>query len=319
MRPSPSPWSAGCLLTALLVGAGALAQPETRSLTAGPLTIRHEPPFERVARELARRAPAELARIERALGLSGPPRAEVHLLPRKGAADPRLHGLPVGPEWSAGLTLGSRPVIVLRTAEDLAPDGGTRVTQVFAHELVHLVAIHGVGDRHAALPAWLKEGTASHLAFEWRLADSGRALRFAIGRSFVPLARLRHGFHGDAQQVADAYFESRAFVGWLLDEHGPEAFRELWGRLAEGEDFDAAFLFTYGAPVRDLEEGWRRHFLRRYAWVPLITSATTPWIVVALLVVLGGIRKRRRGRSRLAAWEEEERLLADSESTAAGP
>jgi len=297
-------------------GSAADDPPTLGRIEAGPLVIIYEQPFERTARELARRAPVELARISEALGLPTPPKAEVHLLPRKGGGDPRSRGLPLGPDWSAGLTLGSRPVIVLRTAEDSATGGGTRVSQVFAHELVHLIAIQALEGRHAVLPSWLKEGTASHLAFEWRFTDSGRALRFAIGRSFVPLSRLRYGFHGDPQQIGDAYFQSRAFVGWLIEDHGTAAFRELWGRLAQGEEFNVAFLRTYGTSVRGQEERWQRYFMRRYAWVPLLSSATTPWLVVMGLVLIGWFRKRRRSRAKLALWEEEELAHAEAERAA---
>lgn len=297
------------------------AGPDRRSLQAGPLTIRYDPAFERVARDLAARAGPELERVGHALGLPLPETAEVHLLPRKGGTDPRAHGLPTGPDWSAGLTLGSRPVIVLRTAEDLDSLGASRVGQVFTHELVHLVAIQALDGRHGALPAWFQEGTASHLAFEWRWVDAGRALRFAVGGSFVPLSRLSRGFRGDPHAVADAYFQSRAFVGWLVDEHGTVKFRELWRRLAAGEGFDRAFFRTYGTAVVEQEEDWRRYFRRRYAWVPLLTSATTPWVFVSALVLLGWLRKKRRGRAKLAAWEEEERaedLARERAAAAAG-
>jgi hypothetical protein len=302
-------WALGLWLVAASV---AFAQPDAlERIEGGPLVIFYELPFERTARELARRAPAEMERISEALGLPLPEQAEVHLLPRKGGGDPRSHGLPSGPDWSAGLTLGSRPVIVLRTAEDSG--SGTRVSQVFAHELVHLIAGQALEGRHSALPAWLKEGTAAHLAFEWRITDSGRALRFAVGRSFVPLSRLRHGFTGDSQAIGDAYFQSRAFVSWLVDEKGVVKFRELWRRLDEGQDFNRAFFRTYDTRVSDLERDWQRHFMRRYAWVPLLTSATTPWLAVMALVFVGWARKRQRGKAKLAAWEEEERLLAAAE------
>ena len=291
--------------------------PGPLSVRSGPITIFYEPGFESVAEQLAARAGPELERVTRALGLPPPPEAEVHLLPRKGPVQPHERGLPGGPAWSAGLTLGSRPVIVLRTAEGLSADGTMRVGQVFTHELVHLVAIQALEGRHGALPAWLQEGTAAHLAYEWRWADSGRALRFAVGGSFVPISRLRNGFRGDPQAVADAYFQSRAFVGWLIDEHGTVRFRKLWRRLAEGEDFDRAFFRTYGTPVVEQEEDWRRYFRRRYAWVPLLTSATTPWIVVCLLVLVGWARKKRRGARKLAEWEEEERLRDEAAAAAA--
>ena len=97
-------------------------------------------------------------------------------------------------------------------------------------------------------------------------------------------------------------------VRWLIEEHGLLRFRELWRRLADGEDFRVAFLRVYETRVREQEALWQRHFMRRYAWIPLISSATTPWFIVILLVLAGWFRKRRRSLAKLALWEEEDRL-----------
>lgn len=301
---APSLVFAGCL--------AASAGPAPSAKVAGPLTFHHLPEHARLVDELARTAPAELEWIAVTLGLPAPPRADVYVLPRKSGVVPESWGVPSGPGWAAGLTLGGRPVIVLRTADE-RPGRGGGVATVLRHELVHLVVGQALGPDHAVLPAWLREGTASELAFEWRVVDSVRALRFALGGRLLPLSRLEHGFPADPEGAADAYLESFSFVSWLVDRRGHEGLAELHRRVLAGQPFDAAFAAAQGGTVAELEREWRREFMRRHAWIPVITSATTPWLLMTLLFLAGYVRKRRRSAARMKQWEEEEALAAEAD------
>jgi hypothetical protein len=293
-----------CLLLLACASSSASAE-EVGTFTSGRFVFHHAPGYEALARALAAKAEPESQRIARALGLALPDSADVALLPRKSGLSPQDFGFPAGPEWASGLATTNRSLIVLRTSDDGAGGGGALVT-TFRHELVHLITSQALGPRQAELPAWLKEGTATTLAFEWKLAESARSLRLALGGGLKPLAELRHGFPADAEAARDAYVQSFSFVSWLLDRYGPGPLRQLYRGVAEGAQFDLAFFSAYGATSSQLEKLWRKRFMKQYAWLPIITSASMPWAIMVVLFLAGTARKRRNSKRKLAQWEKEE-------------
>ena len=64
-------------------------------------------------------------------------------------------------------------------------------------------------------------------------------------------------------------------------------------------------------PRSEAEARWRRSFLWRYRWVPILTSGTTLWMGVMALFLVAAWRRRRRSREVLERWEDEERRYLD--------
>lgn len=305
------------VLVALLALPPAWANPSDRApgllrIDAAPLVLHHAPEQAALAERLAGRGPGEVTRIALSLGLPIPPRIDVFLLPSR-SGDPGHHGLPGAPDWAAGYALIERPEIVLRTTQTHGPTGNDAAT-VFTHELVHSLVSQAVGARrHSDMPAWFIEGIASHLAYEWRLVHSAHVAGLALSGRYVPLRHLEQRFPAEADAAQLAYLESFAFLEWLTERSGEDALRHLLDEFRRGASFDDAFRHAYGRPWSELEDEWRPGFLLRHRWLPILTSSATLWLAVAGLFVAGGFAKRRRMRAKIAAWEEEERLLREQE------
>lgn len=295
---------------ALLVGLAAAAAPAPtpKEHAAPPLRFLYPAGYEGLVENLAARGPAELRRIAAALGVAAPQHLDVYVVPRASGIDPRHWGVPAGPDWAAGLSLEGRPVVVLLTSEQFGPYGNEAAT-VLTHELVHATAAHALGPRHQRLPAWMREGVAAHLAFEWRLAEEARVVRFALGRRYIPLRDITDEFPADAERAGQAYLEAFAYVNWLVDRAGPGSLRAFFDGVERGDPWPIAFADAFGDSPWRLEAEFRRGFLRRYRWIPLLTSSATAWLLISALVVVGGLRKRRRAAKLLATWEDEERRM----------
>ena len=97
-------------------------------------------------------------------------------------------------------------------------------------------------------------------------------------------------------------------MGWLVERNGRESIAALIGRVADGESFGPAFRAVFGSSRTSLEAEWKRGFLRRYRWMPILTSGSTPWFVMMILAVVGWARKKHRTAARLLEMEEEERM-----------
>ena len=270
-----------------------------------PLVVHAPADRARVARDLAERGISEIPRIAADLGLPAPPRIDAYLLPRQGDDEPETFGLPRGPEWAAGLALDHAPVVILRTAEDRGSQGN-EVATTLSHELVHAVMAAALGSRHREMPAWWREGLATHLSHEWRLVESVHVVGLAVSGRFVPLYELEAEFPAQGPRVQWAYLESFAFVGWLVEREGPESLPRFFESFTSGASFRQAFIAAFGESPTVLEREWKGEFLWRYRWLPVLTSSSTVWLVMVLIFVVAGVGKRRRAARLLAAWAEDE-------------
>lgn len=301
-----SPWSRAVLLAAMLAPITATAGADELEILGAPPLVVHAPADRvRVAADLAARGASEIPRISGALGLPAPPRIDAYLLPRQGDDEPETFGLPRGPDWAAGLALDHAPVVILRTAEDRGSQGN-EVAQTLSHELVHAIMAASLGPRHREMPAWWREGLATHLSHEWRLVESVHVVGLALSGRFVPLHELEHEFPAQGARVQWAYLESFAFVGWLVDREGPEALPRFFESYRSGASFRQAFTASFGASPAVLEREWKGEFLWRHRWLPVLTSSSTVWLVMVLIFVIAGIGKRRRAARLLEGWEAEE-------------
>jgi hypothetical protein len=132
------------------------------------------------------------------------------------------------------------------------------------HEVVHLLT-----SAWGSPGALINEGMA--VAFQ---IDPGRDLtprwsgtplhdltrQFRQQGRFVPLAGMTETSSFRSHDSNVTYPESGSFMRWLVDEHGLDRVRALYGRVAGPNDsaanVRAAFAAVYGRSLDDLEQAW---------------------------------------------------------------
>jgi len=209
------------------------------------------------------------------------------------------------PSWLQGMAIPERSLVVVRlrrTGSYPYKDVGS----VAEHELVHLLLFQGASPHAQRLPRWFHEGAAMLLAREWRFADRWHLFSAAVGARLVPLSTLRRAFPQDANGARAAYAESFSFVRHLVREQGPDVLAGMLAGVRDGASLEDAYLSLTGSTLEAAERRWRRRVHFFYRWIPIGGSSLTLWGGMALLLIAGYMRKRRRTRATLKRWEEEE-------------
>jgi hypothetical protein len=210
------------------------------------------------------------------------------------------------PAWSAAIAQPERHLIVVSGPALRAARADLDAT--ITHELVHLAVGARIGP-HAWMPLWLHEGLAVHWSREISLRD-----RIALlGRGPIQLRDLTDAFPRDAGRAQMAYLESAAAARHLLGL-GPIA--PLLDQLRDEAEFDVAFARVYGMSLRDFEQRVRDEVGRSTRYLGLLTSSATLFGLLAVVFMVGGIRRMRRDRRRLREWEAAE---ADAPATSLPP
>jgi hypothetical protein len=242
-----------------------------------------------IAADLARLAdrPAEWP----GLGLRDPGPLRLIVVPGAHLLDSLTAGR--APSWGAAIAVPGARTILLRADEG-------DLVRTLRHELAHLALHEAVAVR---VPLWFDEGYASWAAGEWdRLGTL--ELNLTVVRGAVPtLTGLDGALRGSASSADAAYALAVSAVAELARRNPTGSLTPLLGRLESGEDFDVAVLATTGLPVGRFEQEWQHAIRRRYTlgnWL----IAGGGWLIVALLVAVQVLRRRRMDRVRRAALDE---------------
>ena len=265
--------------------------------------IRHAAEDEGIAAELNRESPGIRERIIADIGVDFPGRTEIRLCPTIEAFREAQPGGTWIPLWAAGVAYPAENVIVLRSPRAVK-GGRIDVVDVFAHEFSHIAlgrALAGV-----RVPVWLNEGLAIYEAREWTFSRISVLTRAVLMDRLIPLPVLAFSFPAEAGPAELAYAEGFMFVSFLINKVGREAFHRLIRDYTRYGDLEGALRRGTGMNLADLEEGWLFYLKLRVSWIPIITSVSTLWFVMALIFIYGYMRKKRQAERRLIEMGKEE-------------
>ena len=131
----------------------------------------------------------------------------------------------------------------------------TATSDVVRHEMAHVVtAVAGDGP-FTRIPSWLDEGTAVYMQRSPSPYDF--AINFRIQTDRTLRLRNMDSPSNNPTEVDLFYGQSWSTVKYLLDNHGDEAFAELYRRVREGARMDDALERVYGFDQDGLYNLWR--------------------------------------------------------------
>jgi hypothetical protein len=221
------------------------------------------------------------------------------------ALDPPWHL----PSWAAGAAVPRDRRIVVGVTSGRAVQ--SRVTTL-VHEVAHVVVADASGRSVAGtapLPRWLDEGLARVVAGEHGAADLSVLARARVAGRFLPLAALERGFPPGAQDAALAYAEAGRAVS-LIEGSGENALPRLLARLRAGDDVDTALVAITGRAAWQLERDVEESVSPLAALAVVGVEIGFAMGACGVVLIVAGVRARRRLRERIAAMDAEPSPLA---------
>jgi len=177
--------------------------------------------------------------------------------------------------------------------------------------MAHVILYRATGG--AELPRWFHEGVAESFNGTISLSRAQTLASAVFGPGVPDLERLEESFHGsDGPDAAVAYAAARDLVAFMrgYDANGM-ALRQVFTGLRQGKSFEVAVIKAYGHGLQEIVGEWRKGLPGRFIWYPLAASGGLPFILVAPLVGIAWVRRRRLIRAGYERLErEEQRLMA---------
>ena len=172
------------------------------------------------------------------------------------------------------------------------------------HELIHVLLARNTNA--ANTPRWFDEGVAMVISKELRWESSLRIARMYARRRLIHYPDLNIAFapRGDEGTFDDAYAQALSMTRYLYDRAGEEKFWEIVHALKTITFEDALRKYADLTPA-GLYDAWHAS-LWKVALIASLVSGFSAFQLMALLVIVAYLRKRRRGQKLLRQWEEEE-------------
>jgi hypothetical protein len=167
--------------------------------------------------------------------------------------------------------------------------------------MVHALLFQGAGD--AWLPAWFHEGTAMLVSGEWRFSDT---VSLVLDGQVPALDRLQGRFPVSHARADRAYRTSLLAVNRLEELYGRGIVPDLVAATKKNENFFDAFHATTGDELSDFQREFAQAMRFRFGWMLFLTRWPGLFVLLALVLAVGGARKIVLTRRRLAAMEDED-------------
>jgi len=207
------------------------------------------------------------------------------------------------PEWGAGVAMPLQGLVVLPAYASGRADA-PELPQILRHELAHIALQRHL--RNALVPRWFTEGYATWSAGQFD-PQSGWQLRLALVTERAPtLDSLT--LHWPLLEVDArlAYLLSGSAVTYLHSLGTPETFERFLHDWSVSGNMERALRAVYVVSSPQLERLWRAHVKRRYGWTQVIAQSLFAWAILAVMIVVLWVVRRRRNRRRLEQLRAEE-------------
>jgi len=178
---------------------------------------------------------------------------------------------------------------------------------ILRHELFHVLLARNI--KSANLPHWLNEGIAMRYSGEYRWETAFRIAEMYLQGtiiSYTDIAFVLDAGKGE-RAFGDAYAQSLSMTTYLLDLMGEDRFWAMVHSL-NTQSFGDAMRGHLGMSPGAFYDAWRRS-LWKVAVVSSLVSGFGLFQLMAFLTVWAYIRKYRRGRRLVEAWDDEDREL----------
>ena len=209
------------------------------------------------------------------------------------------------PEWGIAVAKLNPDRAILKSP-GIANISFTRMKEVIIHELNHIYMFRI--PNYYTIPSWFKEGMAMRSSNEFSLLHKIEISNSYWKKQILPLQRLRNFSTFSKGRVKLVYGESAAAVEALEYYYGEDILISILNKMRLGSDFQQALESASGEELLDFQIKFELYLENNFNWVFLLRASKYIFVILPIILILGFIYHRRRGKKIVKQWEIEEQL-----------
>ena len=209
------------------------------------------------------------------------------------------------PEWGIAVAKLNPDRAILKSP-NIANISFTQMKEVIVHELNHIYMFRI--PNYYTMPSWFKEGIAMRSSNEFSLIHKIEISNSYWKKQTLPLQRLTNFSTYSKGRVKLAYGESAAAVEALEYYYGEEILISILNKMREGSDFQQALESASDEKLLDFQIKFEIYLENNFNWVFLLRASKYVFVILPIILIIGFIYHRRRGKKIVKQWEIEEQL-----------
>ena len=209
------------------------------------------------------------------------------------------------PEWGIAVAKLNPDRAILKSP-GIANISFTRMKEVIIHELNHIYMFRI--PNYYTIPSWFKEGMAMRSSNEFSLLHKIEISNSYWKKQTLPLQRLRNFSTYSKGRVKLVYGESAAAVEALEYYYGEDILISILNKMRLGSDFQQALESASGEELLDFQIKFELYLENNFNWVFLLRASKYIFVILPIILILGYIYHRRRGKKIVKQWEIDEQL-----------
>ena len=209
------------------------------------------------------------------------------------------------PEWGIAVAKLNPDRAILKSP-GIANISFTRMKEVIIHELNHIYMFRI--PNYYTIPSWFKEGMAMRSSNEFSLLHKIEISNSYWKKQTLPLQRLRNFSTYSKGRVKLVYGESAAAVEALEYYYGENILNNILKEMRLGLDFQQALEFASDEELLDFQIKFELYLENNFNWVFLLRASKYIFVILPIILILGFIYHRQRGKKIVKQWELEEQL-----------
>ena len=209
------------------------------------------------------------------------------------------------PEWGIAVAKLNPDRAILKSP-GIANISFTRMKEVIIHELNHIYMFRI--PNYYTIPSWFKEGMAMRSSNEFSLLHKIEISNSYWKKQTLPLQRLQNFSTYSKGRVKLAYGESAAAVEALEYYYGANILVSILNKMRSGSDFPQALESACDEELLDFQIKFEIYLENNFNWVFLLRASKYVFVILPVILILGFIYHRRRGKKIIQQWVIEEQL-----------
>ena len=209
------------------------------------------------------------------------------------------------PEWGIAVAKLNPDRAILKSP-GIANISFTRMKEVIIHELNHIYMFRI--PNYYTIPSWFKEGMAMRSSNEFSLLHKIEISNSYWKKQTLPLQRLRNFSTYSKGRVKLVYGESAGAIEALEYYYGEDILISILNKMRLGSDFQQALESASGEELLDFQIKFELYLENNFNWVFLLRASKYIFVILPIILILGFIYHRRRGKKIVKQWEIEEQL-----------
>ena len=178
--------------------------------------------------------------------------------------------------------------------------------EVLVHELNHIYMFRI--PNYYTMPSWFKEGVAMRSSNEFSLLHKIEISKSNWQKQTIPLKRLQNIGIYSGGRVKLAYGESAAAVEALEYYYGEDILSTILKEMRLGFDFQQALQSSINQDFLDFQIKFEIYLENNFNWVFLLRATKFVYVILPIILIIGFIYHRHRGKKITKQWEIEEHL-----------